>query len=206
MAPSTGLFLKQTRHSTWRGWAAILEGVGALHMLVGCRLPPLDGYVAVCLVLTIEVYDCGLIKWFLQLNNHSVIERWINWFRFWLFRPQLTSSKWFGVAQITRNKKSWYRRKRRANNIGSNDWSHRQSPFQFNNKWDLEPMLIMKRARRWDLNLGTLYWKLNYDGAFNRPGDPRGTWKEMEKGAYLLLLLRQRGANFNKHLKQNTLI
>ena len=25
--------------------------------LVGCRLPPLDGYVAVCLVLTIEVYS-----------------------------------------------------------------------------------------------------------------------------------------------------
>ena len=25
--------------------------------LIGCRLPPLDGYMAVCLVLTIEVYD-----------------------------------------------------------------------------------------------------------------------------------------------------
>ena len=25
--------------------------------LIGCKLPPLDGYVAVCLVLTIEVYD-----------------------------------------------------------------------------------------------------------------------------------------------------
>ena len=24
--------------------------------LIGCRLPPLDGYVGVCLVLTIEVY------------------------------------------------------------------------------------------------------------------------------------------------------
>ena len=39
---------------------ATLEGVGyskhALTCLVGCRLPPLDGYVAVCLVLTIEVY------------------------------------------------------------------------------------------------------------------------------------------------------
>ena len=25
--------------------------------LIGSRLPPLDGYVSVCLVLTIEVYD-----------------------------------------------------------------------------------------------------------------------------------------------------
>ena len=25
--------------------------------LIGCRLPPLDGHVAVCLVLTIDVYD-----------------------------------------------------------------------------------------------------------------------------------------------------
>ena len=37
-----------------------LEGVGysehALTCLVGCRLPPLDGYVAVRLVLTTEVY------------------------------------------------------------------------------------------------------------------------------------------------------
>ena len=43
------------------GWGAMLEGVGnskhALTCLVGCRLPPLDSYVSVCLVLTIEVYD-----------------------------------------------------------------------------------------------------------------------------------------------------
>ena len=48
--------------------ACHMEGVGcdvggvryskhALTSLVGCRLPPVDGYVAVCLVLTIEVYD-----------------------------------------------------------------------------------------------------------------------------------------------------
>ena len=42
------------------GVGALLEGVGyskhALTCLIGCRLPPLDGYMAVCLVLTIEVY------------------------------------------------------------------------------------------------------------------------------------------------------
>ena len=39
------------------GVGAMLEGVGyskhALTSLIGCRLPPVDGYVAVCLVLTI---------------------------------------------------------------------------------------------------------------------------------------------------------
>ena len=30
--------------------------------LVGCKLPPLDGYVAVCLVLTIEVYGTAFNK------------------------------------------------------------------------------------------------------------------------------------------------
>ena len=47
----------------WRGWGATLEGVGyskhALTCLVGCRFPPLDGYVAEGLVLTIEVYAPG---------------------------------------------------------------------------------------------------------------------------------------------------
>ena len=59
MAPSTGLFLQQARH---------LEGVGypigggrvQYICLIGCRLPPLDGYVAGCLVLTIDVYDTNL--------------------------------------------------------------------------------------------------------------------------------------------------
>ena len=27
--------------------------------LVGCRLPPLDGYVVVCLVLTIDAFGVG---------------------------------------------------------------------------------------------------------------------------------------------------
>ena len=54
--PSTGHLSQQTRHRAWRGWDAILEGVGCL---VGCRLQPLDGYVSVCLVLTIEVYESG---------------------------------------------------------------------------------------------------------------------------------------------------
>ena len=35
------------------GVGAILEGVGCL---IGCRLPPLDAYVSMCLVLTIDVY------------------------------------------------------------------------------------------------------------------------------------------------------
>ena len=57
MAPFTGLFFQQMRHSAFRGGGAILEGVGCSTCLIGCRLPPLDGYVAVCLVLIIEVYD-----------------------------------------------------------------------------------------------------------------------------------------------------
>ena len=52
---------QRPRHVTWRGRGTPLERVGyskhALTCLIGCRLPPLDGYVAVCLVLTIEVYD-----------------------------------------------------------------------------------------------------------------------------------------------------
>ena len=31
--------------------------------LVGCRLPPLDGYVSVCLVLTIEVYGYKQLRY-----------------------------------------------------------------------------------------------------------------------------------------------
>ena len=34
-----------------------LEGVHMYICLVGCRLPPLDGHVSVCLVLAMEVYD-----------------------------------------------------------------------------------------------------------------------------------------------------
>ena len=58
------------RHVKWREWGATLEGIGAklegvgyskhaLTCLVGCRFPPLDGYVAEGLVLTIEVYAPG---------------------------------------------------------------------------------------------------------------------------------------------------
>ena len=38
-----------------------LEGVGCSTQvcLVGCRLPPLDGYMAMCLVLTIDIYVSG---------------------------------------------------------------------------------------------------------------------------------------------------
>ena len=38
------------------GVGAILEGWVQYICLVGCRLPPLDGYVAACLVLTIEIH------------------------------------------------------------------------------------------------------------------------------------------------------
>ena len=53
---------KQIVGTTYRSILAVfLEGVWyskhASTCLVGCRLPPVDGYVAVCLVLTIEVYD-----------------------------------------------------------------------------------------------------------------------------------------------------
>ena len=80
VAPSTSLFSQQTMHATWRGWGATLEEVGyskhASFMdhyskrdiqtkiklfcqslchsepcLVRCRLPPIDGYVAVCLII-----------------------------------------------------------------------------------------------------------------------------------------------------------
>ena len=62
IAPSTGLFSQQARHSAWRGWGAILEGVGAVQMYICLRLPPLDGYVAVCLVLNIAVNAKGHIS------------------------------------------------------------------------------------------------------------------------------------------------
>ena len=34
----------------------LVEGGVQYISLIGCKLPPLDGYVAVCLVLTIEVF------------------------------------------------------------------------------------------------------------------------------------------------------
>ena len=41
--------------------------------LVGCRLPPLDGYVAVCLVLTIDVYD--ITNCFTCLDSAALLVR-----------------------------------------------------------------------------------------------------------------------------------
>ena len=73
MADSIELYCK-TRQADFSGtiyWPILtaneawcLEGVGyhigggvvQYKCFVGCRLPPLDGYVAVCLVLTIDVY------------------------------------------------------------------------------------------------------------------------------------------------------
>ena len=44
--------VKRQRFHAWAG-----RQVRGLFILgLGCRLPPLDGYVAVCLVLTIDIY------------------------------------------------------------------------------------------------------------------------------------------------------
>ena len=56
VALSTGHFLQRTRHRPWRGWSTILEGLGAVHMLDAKFHQCVDGYVAVCLVLTRDVY------------------------------------------------------------------------------------------------------------------------------------------------------
>ena len=48
------------------GWSGI-----QYTCLVGCRLPPLDGYVAVCLVLTIDVYDCRRCSLVRMKKAHS---------------------------------------------------------------------------------------------------------------------------------------
>ena len=56
VALSTAHFLQRTRHRPWRGWSTILEGSGAVHMLDAKFHQCVDGYVAVCLVLTRDVY------------------------------------------------------------------------------------------------------------------------------------------------------
>ena len=43
------LFLAMNEAKAWRGGVQYIS-------LVGCKLPPPDGYMVVCLVLTIEVY------------------------------------------------------------------------------------------------------------------------------------------------------
>ena len=51
-----------------------LKGGGVQYTcLVGCRLPPLDGYVSVCLVLTIEVYGNFLA------TNGPIVKIHRNW-------------------------------------------------------------------------------------------------------------------------------
>ena len=48
-----------------------LEGVQVQNIcIVGCRLPPLDGYVVVCLVLTIELSEAVVVA---QLVEWSLI-------------------------------------------------------------------------------------------------------------------------------------
>ena len=49
--------------------------------LVGCRLPPLDGYAAACLVLTIDVYGsykCLVVK--VRKGTLFVSLRYRHWF------------------------------------------------------------------------------------------------------------------------------
>ena len=59
VAPSNGQFSQQTRHRVCRGWGTIQRGGVQYICLVRCRLPPQDGYVSVCLVLTLSRYDWG---------------------------------------------------------------------------------------------------------------------------------------------------
>ena len=47
-----GIGLEQDGCHIGGGWVLYI-------CLIGCRLPPLDGYLAVFLVLTIEVYEIG---------------------------------------------------------------------------------------------------------------------------------------------------
>ena len=49
-------------HSTWRWGVPYWRGWVQFKCLVGCRLPPLDGYLAVCLFLTIDVDDATLVQ------------------------------------------------------------------------------------------------------------------------------------------------
>ena len=44
--------------------------------LVGCRLPPLGGYVGMCLVLTIEVYDSIKLKCNLTVGFEPPVFGW----------------------------------------------------------------------------------------------------------------------------------
>ena len=69
VTPYTGLFSQQTKHSTWRGGVKYWRGWVQYICFVRCRLPPLDGYVAVCLVLTKKFVICML--WSSWIQPHS---------------------------------------------------------------------------------------------------------------------------------------
>ena len=56
VSSSTVFFLRWMKHRLGGGWVQYIS-------LVGWKLPQLDGYVAVCLVLTVEVYA--------NINNFS---------------------------------------------------------------------------------------------------------------------------------------
>ena len=82
----TGLFPQHTRHSAWRRWVPYWRrwvpywrGWVQYICLIGCRLPPLDGYMAVCLVLAVvEVYGFGRSWKSTELNKMNKIETFGN--------------------------------------------------------------------------------------------------------------------------------
>ena len=55
---------KQISGTIYRPYLAAneAEGLEEVKCLIGCRLPPLDGYTSVCLVLTIDVYGYDKLK------------------------------------------------------------------------------------------------------------------------------------------------
>ena len=69
----TYTYIIKTRQANLRpyscsGQGKALGGVGVQYIcLIGCRLSPLDGYVAVRLVLTIDVYDGNQMQKFCNI-------------------------------------------------------------------------------------------------------------------------------------------
>ena len=111
------------RHRAWREWSIILEGGVQYICLVGCKIKPVDGYVPVCLVLTIDVYvrtrfDC--LFTFISLKKVKFAQSWrriwqVLWSTNWdsLFIIPVTSREgifryFFLQGQFEKSSKHWW--------------------------------------------------------------------------------------------------
>ena len=59
---------------------------------VGCKLPPLDGYVAVCLVLTVEVYAHTYVNAVVYLSMLKALPKFLPQFDYKRFSSYVVAA------------------------------------------------------------------------------------------------------------------